>query len=234
MDFWRTVLVLVRRWYVALPVFVLSIGLAAMVYASIPTVYVSTSVLVLTTPTTGGSLPVDPNHPNGLTNPLLNFDRGLSTSASILIQALSSPEIAAQLGITEGSPTGFKVFNGSSNPELLTTGPFVFIEGQSSTPEAAQDIVVKVAARARAELANRQKEVEAPESTYITADEIVPRTTPEARKGSKARAAGAAAAVGFIAALSAALGTESFLDNRARNRLRTRARRPGAREPVKV
>ena len=75
----------------------------ALVYGSVPTQYVSTSVLLLTMPKTGPTEQIDANRPNAITNPLLNFDRGLSLSASILIQALSTPETAAALGI---SPKG--------------------------------------------------------------------------------------------------------------------------------
>ena len=91
MDFWQTVKVVFRRWYVSVPAFLGALGLAALVYGSVPTQYVSTSVLLLTMPKTGPTEQIDANHPNAITNPLLNFDRGLSLSASILIQALYCP-----------------------------------------------------------------------------------------------------------------------------------------------
>src|SRR5919198_480277 len=123
MDFWQTVLVVFRRWYVALPAFLLSILAAVGVYSTVPRTFVSSSVLVLTLPTTGASQPADPARPRDQINPLLNFDKGLSTSATILIQALSTPEAATELGVPPGGDTWFEVTNGSSNPELLITGP---------------------------------------------------------------------------------------------------------------
>src|SRR5262249_5271124 len=137
MDFWQTVMVVVRRWYIAAPAFLLSILGAVAVYASVPKTYSSTAVLVLTLPTTGASQPADPKHPPDLVNPLLNFDKGLSTSAAILIQALSTPETAQDLGVPPGGQTWFQVTNGSNNPELLITGPFVFVQGNSNTKAGA-------------------------------------------------------------------------------------------------
>lgn len=76
----------------------LSLGAAAAVYSSVPTQYISSSVIVLTAPITGASLPADPRHPNPLTNPLLNFDGGLSFSATILMG--SGGSAALMLSIT--------------------------------------------------------------------------------------------------------------------------------------
>ncbi|MFL6143620.1 MAG: hypothetical protein ACJ72N_17380 [Labedaea sp.] len=230
MDFWQTIQVVFRRWYVALPAFVLSLLLAAGVYASVPKVYESVSVLVLTLPNTGASQPGEPSKAPDLTNPLLNFDKGLSTSAAILIQALSTPETATELGAPPGSDTWFQASNGSSNPELLITGPFVFIQGNSDTANGAKDIVHKVVDRARIELAARQKEVDAPASTYITAVEVVAPTTPESRSGSRIRAAAAAAALAILGGLAATFGFESVVEARKR-----RTRRPtGPDEPDDV
>lgn len=210
MDFWRTVLVILRRWYVVLPAFALSVGSAALVYATMPAHYTSGSVLVLTSPTTGGSLPADPDIPTGVVNPLLNFNQGLSTSAAILIQALNAPEVAAEIGVSPDSPTTYRVSNGSSNPELLTSGPFVFIVGESPSAHEAADIVRRVADQARVELRARQAAVDAPEQTYIEISVVAPATTPEAKRGSKSRATAAALGIGFVASLFAAFATESI------------------------
>jgi hypothetical protein len=220
MDFWSTIQVVFRRWYVALPAFLLSILLAAAVYGSVKRVYVSGSVLVLTQPLTGSSQPADVAKPRDLMNPLLNFDRGLSTSAAILIQALSTPEAASELGAPPGTDTWFAVSNGSTNPELLITGPFIFITGNSSSKAGATDIVRKVEARAQVELANRQKEVQAPASTYITAVEVVAPTTGEAAGGSRIRSAAAAGALAMLASLAATFGFESVTQARRRRRER--------------
>jgi hypothetical protein len=214
MDFWQTVLVVFRRWYVTVPAFLGALGVAALVYGSVPTQYVSTSVLLLTTPRTGPTEQVDAKHPNAITNPLLNFEPGLSLSASMLIQTLGTPETAASLGISPSDGTSYQVTNGSTNPELLESGPFVFIEGKSTAPAHAQDIVRRVSAVATENLAERQADVNAPTSTYITLIEVVPPTTPEPLNTRKLRAAGAACALAVSASLAAAFALESITTNR--------------------
>lgn len=218
MDFWQTIQVLFRRWYVTLPAFLLSILLAAAVYSSVQKVYVSGAVIVLTEPLTGASQPADTSKPRDVMNPLLNFDRGLSTSAAILIQALSTPEAASELGTPPGGDTWFEVSNGSTNPELLITGPFIFITGNSTSRDGAKDIVQRVEKRAVEELATRQKEVKAPASTYISAVEVVAPTTGEAAGGSRIRSAAAAGALALMGSLAATFGFESFAQHRARRR----------------
>lgn len=214
MDFWRTVSVLFRRWYVVLPALMLSVGGAAIVYASIPPYYESSSVLVLTSPLEGGSVPPDGIQQSGPINPLLNFDYGLSTSAALLIQALSTTEVAAELGVLPSGDTKYQVGNGTSNPEVLTSGPFVFILGESRTAEGARDIVAQVGARARIELSARQDALDAPASTHIVINDVVPPTTPDEKRGSAARAAAAALGLGVLACLSSAYAVENLAERR--------------------
>ncbi|GIH76212.1 hypothetical protein [Planobispora longispora] len=234
MDFWRTTMVVFRRWYVTFPAFLLGIAVAYGAYQTVPTTYTSYAVMVVTIPTTGGSVSGDPKQPLLYTNPLANFDHGLSMTASLLIQAMGSPEMAAELGLPPGGATGYKVSNGASNPELLISGPFVFIEGESTSAEAAQDAVRRVMERARTELVERQNVVGAPKRTYLTMTDVVTPTTPEAKRGGKLRAAGAALGVSGILSLCAAFGAESFANAR-RERRRARAggtvpEEPAARE----
>jgi hypothetical protein len=210
MDFWQTVMVLFRRWYITVPAFLAALGVAGLVYTSVPTQYVSTSVLVLTAPRTGPTEEIDAEHPNAITNPLLNFEQGLSLSASILIQSLTTPDTAESLGLAPNGGTSYEVTNGSTNPELLESGPFVFIQGTSVTPQGAQDVVRKLSALASRDLAERQKKLNAPPSTYIAVNEVVPPTAPEVRQVRKLRAAGAAGALAVLAGLAAAFAYESI------------------------
>ncbi|MBB2909105.1 hypothetical protein FHS43_000351 [Streptosporangium becharense] len=233
MDFWGTVLVVFRRWYVFLPVFALSVAAAAGVYSTVPTTYVSSAVLILTTPATGGSLPANPDIPNGLSNPMLHFDHGLSVSASILIAAMGTPDMAAELGAAAGTGATFKVTNGGSNLESLATGPFLFVEGEGTTAADAQDMVRRVLARARTELEHRQQAVRAPRATYITTYEAVPPTTPVAQRGRRLRAVAAAAGLGLMASLWACFAVESVLHRRAARVRPPAVRPPAVRPPVR-
>ncbi|MDF5755015.1 hypothetical protein [Spongiactinospora sp. TRM90649] len=219
MDFWGTVLVLFRRWYLSFPAFLLAVAAAFGVYKTIPTTYVSSAMLVLTVPNSGASLPNNPKVPNGKMNPLLNFDHGLSVSASILIAALGTPEIAQELGSTPGEGgTTYRAYNGSSNLESLATGPFVFIEGESADPAAAQAIVRRVIKRAGVELQARQHRLAAPEATFIRLTESIPPTAPQGQGGRRMRSAAAALGLGLISALTVTFAGDSVLTSRRRRR----------------
>jgi hypothetical protein len=226
-DFWGTILVLIRRWYVALPAFLLAVGGAFFAYSTIPVTYTTTAVLVLTAPTTGGFVPPDPDQPVPKVNPLLNFDHGLDVAASILISVMSTPDMVAEMGTAEGD-TEYAVTNGTNNLESLATGPLVFVEGESRTPEESTAIVRKVIARIREELDKRQRQVQAPRETYITISEAVPPTTPAPQRGRKLRAGAAALGLGGIAALASAFAAESVAGP-----LRRRFRRRDAPAEVK-
>lgn len=228
MDFWRTLQVLVRRWYVVLPAFLATLGGAAGIYLSTPDYYVSHSVLVLTTPLTGGSQPEEEKRNTDVINPLLNFEHGLSISTSILIQALGNPEVVSSLGATPSGPIRYTVSNGSTNPELLTTGPFLFIQGESQTAADARAIVRRVVERAEVELAARQDALDVPRSTYISLNEVVPPTTPVAERGSRSRAMAVALGLG----LGMSLWTAYAVDSVAAARRARRRDLEGAAEPV--
>jgi hypothetical protein len=214
MDFWGTVLVLFRRWYISVPAFALAVAAAFGVYATIPTVYVSHAVLMLTTPTGGGVVPPDPKMPMPRINPMLNFEHGLSVTASVLIAALGTPETARELGVEEGGDTEYQVTNGSSNLESLATGPLVFVEATSTDPRKATEMARRVIARAHLELDARQAAVDAPKGTYITMHEAVPPTTPLPQQGRRLRATAAALALGLFASLAATFAVESLAAHR--------------------
>ncbi|WP_113702596.1 hypothetical protein [Nonomuraea lactucae] len=216
MDFWLTVLVLLRRWYVTLPAFCAALGAAAAVYSTVPAVYTSNAAMVLTLPRTGASLPVHPGTTNAPVNPLLNFDRGLTMTASILTARLTTARVGQELGVLPGGDTLYKVHNGSANVEALATGPFVFVEGEARTPEAATDIVRKVAARARLELLESQRAVDAPPATYMVLTDVVAPTPAERLQGRKLRSAAVALALGLVASLCAGYAAESLAQARSR------------------
>jgi hypothetical protein len=218
MDFWRTVLVIFRRWYISVPAFVATLVLAGAAFSAVPIQYESGSVLVLTTPLAGGTQATDAKHPNALTNPLLTFDRSLALTASIVIQQMNSPETELALGVVPGGTTEYRVTNGSTNPELLETGPFLFVQGTGPTPEAARDVVAKASAKATQVLEVRQTEIGAPESTHITVQVVVPPTAGQPLLGSPLRAFAATGALAGLTSLAAVFGFESLMYHRRRRR----------------
>lgn len=214
MDFWATTSVLFRRWYVTIPAFLLTVAAALGVYAVAPKTFVSTSALVLTLPISGGSVPSDARFPNPRTNPLVSFDQGLSMTSSILIQALSTPQIAAKVGAPIGGTTKLTITSGGTNPELMPATPFIVITSEAPTAELAHGIVARVTQLAGEELRARQQQVSAPPTTFVTATVVVPPTSPDEKKGSRMRSAVITGALGFFMAMFAAFAAESFARHR--------------------
>jgi hypothetical protein len=233
MDFWRTVVVLFKRWYITVPACFLSLVMASTAYASVQKEYQSDAVLVLTTPLSGGTETTGPARPEPIVNPLLNFEHSLALTASIVIQQLTSSETAVTLGVTAGGPVTYEVDNGTTNPELLESGPIIFIHGTGPSPAAARDIAQRVADAATVILDRTQTALDAPPSTHIVIQETVPPVAGQLLLSSPMRAAAAAAALAGLAALAAAYGFESLMTHRRRRREeKARAARLGSRTAV--
>ncbi|RZS40906.1 hypothetical protein EV193_103221 [Herbihabitans rhizosphaerae] len=207
MDFWKTVLVLLRRWYIAVPVFLVTIGVAVGVYAAVPMRYESTGTVVLTSPANGANS--EAVRLRGVTNPLLSFDVSLGVSASIVIQSLSTPEVRKQLG-AGGSDTAYEITGGEIG------GPFIIVTAESTSEPGSKALVERVLARVNKELSDRQTALQAPRGTFIGVEQVVMPTLPEAQRGGKLRAGGVALALGLIATLGAAFALESIQQARAR------------------
>jgi hypothetical protein len=203
-EFWRTIFVLLRRKSVVLPVLLFSLGMAATMYLVTPTKYVSTATIVLTTSVNGGILSQDPGRSPQQINPLRNFD-GMKPAVSILVQIMNTPEVANQLRASADGDTTYTVTDGSGVPRLLgSNGPFMVIEGSSTSPAAAREIVVRAEQRLQDELINQQRVLRAPPSTFIGTIDVVAPTLPEAQQGGKLQAAVAALVLCAIAAIGLA------------------------------
>jgi uncharacterized protein involved in exopolysaccharide biosynthesis len=221
-DFWKTLLVLVRRWYVAIPALAVSAGLAAMAYQSIPPKYQATGSVVLLTPTHGASGSASKSGP---TNPLLSFDGSLETTAQLLTQVLLSPAVAEQLA-SEGATGDYQV--GDAN----IGGPFVNVVATGRSAAESQRTVTLVLNRARVELLDRENKLSAPRSSYISVEDVVRPTVAKVLVGGKMKGAGAALALGMAASLGSAFMIESIVENRRERRGVPRAaRRAGPRRP---
>ncbi|MBF8191063.1 hypothetical protein ITP53_36215 [Nonomuraea sp. K274] len=225
MGFWKTILGLARKKFVGPPVVVVAVGLALAAYFLMPSSYVSTASMVLTVPATGGTLETEPQNRPGLTNPLLQFNDALRTTAGILILATNRPDVYAEVGAPEGGPTSLVINDGRTNPDLLgisTNGPFVYVEVEGDSPATVTEVMRKAQQRVRLELAKRQTAVNAPVSTHIGIMDVMPPTVPRQMIQDRL----VAAALGGLAGVVAGLGVAYAVQ-----RLRARGRAPGG-EPV--
>ncbi len=217
MDFWATLGVVARRWYVVVPMFLLAIVGAAGVYVTVPTVYESKAVVLLSTPPTGATQYTNGYRPGSI-NPLLNSGHGLDLTGALLIQAMRTPNFAGRIGVPGDGSVVFTVNNGTSNPELLQSGPFVFFTVDSRDPAVTRPLVDRAMAAGKDELAARQQALDAPISTFVNYSVVVPSTDPVGMRGSRIRAAGATGAIGLLVCLGSAFGAESLIQARTRRR----------------
>src|SRR5689334_1731285 len=92
-EFWSTIFGLLRRKRVVIPALLIGLTLGFVAYSGTPTSYISTSTMVLTTTEYGGTESQDPNKPDDLTNPLLNFNESLKTTSAILVQLMGTKSV---------------------------------------------------------------------------------------------------------------------------------------------
>lgn len=206
MDFWKTLGVLLRRWYVSVPVFVISLALGGGVFFKTPTQYQSTGTMVLTAPTAGANVAIDPSKATGPGNPLLDFEGSLTITTQLLIQSLSSPDVQQQL-TTEGAAS-FQAGDGN------TGGPFVVILSTANSPAQAELTVNLALKYAQNELDARQKNLNAPPSTFIGTQSVVSPTTATTKISGKLKTGGIALVGGLVVSLLVAYGIESFSTRR--------------------
>lgn len=204
MDFAKSLMVLLRRWYIALPALVIALGLAAMVYESVPAKYESRGTVLLLASNTGATAG---GPTKSLTNPLLAIDGSLTLTSTAIIQVLLSPEVTEDL-YKQGATASFEVGDGKLG------GPFINVVATGSSAAEAQRTVGMVLQRASVELRQREIQYKAPAGTFIQIDDLVRPTEAKRLLGSKIRAAGAALALAMVFSLSSAFMIESIMENR--------------------
>ena len=118
--------------------------------------------MVLTMTQYGGTETQDPTQPNQLINPLLNFNGSLQTTTAILIETMATGDVREQIGVPAGGGTTRLIVNdGRTNPELLgITGPFLYIEGRSSSADEASRVVVDAQEVMRQKLSELQRSLQ--------------------------------------------------------------------------
>jgi hypothetical protein len=211
MDFWKTIGVLLRRWKVAVPVFVVALAIGAGVFVKVPTQYVATGTMVLTAPTAGATTSVDPAQATGPGNPLLDFAGSLTITTQLLVQSLSSPSVADQIA-GQGGVSTYQAGDGN------TGGPFVVIIATANSPQSAELTVNLALKYAQNELDARQKNLNAPPSTFIGTQSVVSPTQATTKISNKVKDGGIALVVGLILSLATAYGVDSWRNGRRRKR----------------
>jgi capsular polysaccharide biosynthesis protein len=222
MEFWVTIVGLLRRKRVLVPVLLVALSLGVLAFLGTPNTYTSHTTMVLTTTEYGGTQSQDPTKPTELTNPMLNFNDSLKTTSAILIEAMNTKGVAEQLGAT--GETTLIINDGRTNPDLLgLNGPFIYIVGESTSPAAAKNVVVQAQKLMQKKLTEWQNALNAPQKTYLGLADVVPPTTPEVRHSTKL------GLIAFLFGFLVSLGIAYYGHQvRARRRARAAARRAAA------
>lgn len=211
-DFWQTVRACGRRWYLAIPVFVLVVGIALLVAGRTTHQYESTGTMVLSEPDPSAA---GADHSivgaDGIANPLLAFADSLTTDASLLIQNLNSPA-AQQVIAAQGGTATITASNGDLD------GPFIVVVADDPDPAHVRQTVQLAFAYAEKELIQREKALGAPPVQYIAFKSVVDPTDTVPKLGGKSRFLGAT----VILALAASLTTVYAAETYGRRRQRTR------------
>ncbi|HKN99966.1 MAG TPA: hypothetical protein VJX10_22805 [Pseudonocardiaceae bacterium] len=207
MDFSGAMRVIARRWYVAVPVFVLVVAVAGLIAVITPHDYESTGTVVLSEPDPKTALAHHTLGHDQVANPLLGFADSLATDSQLLIQSLNSPDAAHQLAGQGGTAT-YTASDGDLD------GPFIVVTADAPTPDHVQDTVTLAMRYVRDELLHRQQVLGAPASSYIVVKDVVTPTEPAAKHGGKSRYLGVTAILALAAALCATFGVETVSGRR--------------------
>lgn len=193
------------RWYITIPGILLSLGLAAGAAVLIPPPFASNSTVVLIpAPAKGG-------------NSLLSSSSGLSTSAEIIVQAMSDPQIEKDLGLVRGRDT-VTVVNGNANSSGKITesaGPFISVTAESSSATRATALAQQATAKVQQKLAELQQSVKVKKQQSMSLSPVVSPTPGKLVVAMLLRTVGLATLFGCVLTLGAVL----LVDRRLRRRV---------------
>jgi hypothetical protein len=133
---------------------------------------------------------------------------------------MNTREAATRLGAPPGGPTKITVNDGTTVSKVMqssATGPFIYVEVDSTRRTGVRELVLNVERTLRYDLYTRQRQLKAPKSTYLTLSDVVPPSEPEAKNVTKWEYAGAALALVLVLGFGIAYG----FDRRAAARRRS-------------
>lgn len=203
MDLWTSLQVLARRWYVFIPLLIVTAAAGYVTTVAMAPVYAVNSSVVLLGPQ-------DPDAGAAAANPYLNFDGSLETTAQLLVSSFASDAYVKQLQ-GRGASGDFAV----SSPG----GPIVDIVSHGATPDEAKATAEVVTSSLRSDLKDRQLSVGASDKALIRVQTLVPPTNASYEIGSRVRVLAALGVVGIAGSVFLTFAFESLARARTRYRL---------------
>jgi hypothetical protein len=211
LDFWTSVKVLARRWYIVAVGLLVTVGGAVGVSSLIAPSYTAAGSMVLAVP---------PNLPEraASANPYLAYGN-LAVAAKVVASAMNQPSVVRDQR-AKGATGTFVV---DLDPER--SSPIITVNSRAATAVDAIRTVEVVTVGVQQLLADRQKSLGAPQNTWITASSVVVPEEANRAVGSRLRAVSAVTVLGLIGTLSLAFALEGWSQGRRRASSPTAAER---------
>ncbi len=200
MDVLSFLRVLVRRWYLVLPIALASLAGAAWFWDAAPSTYEATGTLLLKNPT-------------GITdeiareNPYLGYG-GLYVPGKVATDVVGARDYRERLAEVGVEPTYELLV------DTTTQAPIIFVRVEGPTEPDAVGSVAAVLTAVQSALEQRQAETGAPEESFVTTEILTapPDATP--LYSSKLRGVGAILAVGALLTLGLVFAVEGVVRRR--------------------
>jgi hypothetical protein len=202
-DFVASVRVLLRRWYVVVPMLLLTVvGCVAAWLLIAPTYVLKASVLFL-----NPAIATDPD--TGVRNPYVDFGN-LTIPARVVSDVMAQGHVREELVDQGAAPTYEVALEGSVSPLLM-------VNVQADSEAQALLTGELVVQRIGAELQRRQQALNAPPVTYITPEVISPPVEAHPTYASHLRAIAGILGLGGLLSVSAAFLVEAAFSSRRRD-----------------
>jgi capsular polysaccharide biosynthesis protein len=194
LDLWTAIKIVVRRWFVVLPLVLISLAVAFRVSAAVEPTYTATGSTLFVSPAQGGN------------NPFTNFNNAVNIMAKAIVEIAGGDEFQRSVR-EDGAQASYSVDVGADAPLLRVTAT-------SDEPEKVLETIALVLESVDNELAATQQETGAPPSTFITTTVLDQPLRARQESGDRTRAFVGVLAIGVAAAVSSAFLLESFLAGR--------------------
>lgn len=208
MDIWDGLRIVLRRWKVALPIFLLFAVLAFVGSGMINAEYSANGSVILLGPNSQGGDGLDAAAGDTDVNPYIVGCNTCETVARAIQLSMSSTE-AKQAMADDGLSTDYTIV-------VENRSPLITLTAKAATPAGAVDALEGVIDRINGELDLRQSDVNAPSDQRITADVLSQDTAAKGDYGGRTKARAALLAAGALAAAGTALLLEGVTFSRRR------------------
>ncbi|PZF79914.1 hypothetical protein [Jiangella anatolica] len=212
MDLWEALRILARRWFVVVPLLLLTAFGAVNLYSTTEPEYTTTGSILLRGPSVGQ------DEASGLRNPYLDYGN-MAVPARVVVDIALTPSTYHDL--TGDTGTTFEL-----GLDTTTSAPLVVLNVTGPSPDAVVTTAQGILEFFSATLRQRQLDAGAPENTLITTEVVTPPVDVLQQNASRLRMLVGVAGVGVLFSVGMAFLVEAILRIRARGR----SKKPPAKE----